>query len=206
MGDHLLNELTERNHTGSTVMFRLRVAVGGIGLFLVTFTLCLAAWATAPTILPGWSAFVVQSGSMQPALDVGDVVVTRPAGVEVLTGTVVVFDIGLGATVHRVVSETQHGLITQGDANPERDSTPVPVDIIQGSGAIRVPWIGLPSLWLGTGHYGKFIAFIAAELIALMAVAIAIPAARSFVSGAPEPWPCATFGVDDELDLLGSAQ
>ena len=197
MGNQLLISDTASDAPATVGAIRTRVTIGGLGLFVVTFTLCLAAWATMPTILPGWSASVVESGSMAPALEKGDVVVTRPSSSGIGTGAVVVFDVGRGSTVHRVVSETPAGLITQGDANPDRDSTPVPREIVNGVGAIRVPWIGLPALWLRSGSFSNVVIFALMQLGAVVAVAWALPAAKSVI-GADQrtQWPHASFDTE----------
>jgi signal peptidase len=77
----------------------------------------------------------VETGSMAPTLSPGDGFVAVPPAIAgaVETGDVVTFRAqeiqGGGLTTHRVVGETEQGLITQGDANPftDQDSDEPPV-------------------------------------------------------------------------------
>ena len=94
-------------------------------------------------------SFVVLSGSMEPELSPGDVVIveeTDPAAVE--TGDVVTFvREGEGAPVtHRVIGvEERNGNVafeTQGDANPEPDSGLVPGENLVGAVVLTIPLIG----------------------------------------------------------------
>jgi signal peptidase I len=105
----------------------------------------------------GWRADVVLSGSMAPGILPGDVVVGRPAdGSEVTPGELIVFEdpAAPGRTVlHRVVRRQEDGaLVTRGDANAADDSTPVLPEAVVASPRLRVPYVGLPSLWLHRGE------------------------------------------------------
>lgn len=51
--------------------------------------------------------------------------------------------------MHRFLGVDKSGrLITRGDANQQDDSLPITAADIAGLPRIRVPWIGLPSLWV----------------------------------------------------------
>ena len=52
-----------------------RFWIGTLALGLTALTLALAAFARVPTALPGWHSVTIESGSMEPAIRVGDVVV-----------------------------------------------------------------------------------------------------------------------------------
>src|SRR5690349_106742 len=108
-----------------------RFAAGLVGLFVVTTVGWMALWAAATTLLYGCAPVVVSSGSMAPALDVGDLVVVEPFhGQRIHTGTVVVFDDQAAgrSTIHRVVKVADDGTFTtRGDANPAADSTPLEI-------------------------------------------------------------------------------
>ncbi|NHN56474.1 hypothetical protein G9U51_11865 [Calidifontibacter sp. DB0510] len=113
----------------------------------------LAVWAAVPAAF-GWQSTTVISGSMTPAIAVGDVVAAKPVrGAEVQPGQVALVDDPdhQGALrLHRMVRFTPGGaLILRGDANRADDSSPVHPSAVHGVGALRVPWAGLPGLWLG---------------------------------------------------------
>ncbi|MGH3265711.1 MAG: signal peptidase I, partial [Trebonia sp.] len=97
---------------------------------VLTVVIGLAAWTFMPRAL-GWQSRVVMTGSMRPRIDPGDVIVAAPvAPDDVHAGQVVLVRDPAQpdrALVHRVVQVRPDGqLITQGDANRDADSTPVP--------------------------------------------------------------------------------
>ncbi|MGW2258113.1 signal peptidase I [Streptomyces sp. NPDC001780] len=114
----------------------------------------LLVWTHVPVVALGWTAGVVQSGSMRPALTPGDVVLYQPPSRDrppAVGHIVLVRDPTrpgrlLTHRVHQV--RPDNALITKGDANPAPDSTPVRPTALQGVARFRVPWIGLPvQLW-----------------------------------------------------------
>lgn len=122
----------------------------------VTLVLALGFWAAAPTVL-GWMPTTVMTASMSPAIEVGDVVVSRPVPRDAVTvGRVVLAtdpDWPGRLRLHRVTEVDAAGdLVTKGDANPSADSSPLHPDSVHGVGVLRVPWVGLPIVWLRTGE------------------------------------------------------
>jgi signal peptidase I len=123
------------------------------------FLLTLVAAAMAP-MLWSWSSFVVTSGSMEPDVSVGDVVVAAPlpADARIPIGRVMVFTnpsqphSGV-PLVHRVVASKGHrSFSTKGDANAANDTMPVPRSMFRAQARILVPYVGLPFIWLRQGH------------------------------------------------------
>ena len=56
--------------------------------------------------------------------------------------------------MHRVIRFDDAGrMITKGDANATADTTPVPMANLVGVPRIRIPYIGLPYLWMQQGRY-----------------------------------------------------
>ena len=106
--------------------------------------------------LLGFRALVVRSGSMAPAIQSGDVVVTRlvrPSAVE--PGDVVTFrdPSRRGDLVtHRVVQVRREGdrlaIVTRGDANTGEERWSIGRDGTVGSAAFRVPGAGHGLAWL----------------------------------------------------------
>jgi signal peptidase len=130
----------------------------------------LVVLALAPRLV-GFSGHVVVSGSMEPRLSPGDVVLTRPVLPQDLEpGQVLLFPDPEGAdrlVLHRLVSFDERGdLVTRGDANQSNDSTPVPASSVVGAAQVRVPLVGLPAYWRLTGQWGHL-----AGLTALLAAA-----------------------------------
>lgn len=116
----------------------------------------LVLWATLPLGL-GWTPRVIVSGSMEPRIGVGDIVVTRPVEhTEIAPSAVIIFadpDQPGRTRTHRVVRRAEDGaIVTRGDANPAPDSTPVAPEAVLGLGVIRVPYVGLPAVWVTDRH------------------------------------------------------
>ncbi|CAM5325754.1 hypothetical protein SSPIM334S_08209 [Streptomyces spiroverticillatus] len=115
----------------------------------------LVFWSLAPVCL-GWHTGAVVSGSMEPAIRRGDVVVSAPLAPELVApGAVLAFTGPQGATVvHRVVGRPSPGTFTtKGDANPTADSAPVAASDVIGLGRLRVPLVGHPVAWAATGQW-----------------------------------------------------
>ena len=126
--------------------------------------------ALAPRLV-GFQGHVVVSGSMEPRLSPGDVVLTRPVLPQDLQpGQVLLFPDPEGAdrlVLHRLVSFDERGdLVTRGDANQSNDSTHVPASTVIGEAQLGVPYVGLPAYWRSTGDWGHL-----AGLTALLAAA-----------------------------------
>ena len=111
-----------------------------VGVMLIWFSLGLFPFA--PT--------VVISGSMRPAMDVGDVVIVAkvPAGV-VRQGDIIQFRTEHVPIMHRVVEISQESpasFITKGDANDQPDSEPVLAANVVGKVIFTIPQIGWASI------------------------------------------------------------
>jgi signal peptidase I len=97
----------------------------------------------------GWEFDAVLSGSMEPALDVGGLVVIRPVDAgQVEVGDVISFKLPDVDTpiCHRVtdIQETDGGRVfrTKGDANEEPDPNPVPAQSVNGKEVFYLPYMG----------------------------------------------------------------
>lgn len=140
----------------------LRFGFGLLATVLVGGVLTLLVWAVIPGVMPGWSTSVVESGSMGPLIEEGDLVVVRPAPVADLdTGTVILFGTADGPTLHRIERVEDAGYVTRGDANGSADTDVVAPDRVDGVGTVLVPFMGRPLRWLAEGRWG---------LLALMVV------------------------------------
>lgn len=131
----------------------LRFLLGLMSLFLMTSYALSTVWLVGCLLL-GWRVTAISSGSMSPALRVGDVVALRDPpsdrDVRLSTGTVIQFPgPTAGHVVHRVVSARPDSYTTRGDANAQPDSTPVPVQRVEGVAVLVLPLIGTPVVWWG---------------------------------------------------------
>ena len=88
----------------------------------------------------GVGASVVLSGSMEPALSVGDLLIfTEEERYEV--GDVVVYQSGRTPVVHRIIALDAETVTTRGDANNTADE-PFGVQLIKGKVVTVVPIVG----------------------------------------------------------------
>jgi signal peptidase I len=149
--------------------------------------LTLAATTIVPLLI-GAASFVVKSGSMEPSISVGDVVVARPyvQPEKVSVGRVYVFDDPSTdrphTLVHRIVERRDDGdYTTAGDANEVTDATPLKTDDIIGRGMILVPFIGLPVAWYQAGQWMKLALWL------LLTMAAFVIASRD-LDGEPPKW------------------
>ena len=88
----------------------------------------------------GVGAAVVLSGSMEPELSVGDLlIIAERDGYSV--GDVVVYQDGRMSVTHRIVSATEEEIVTRGDANVSEDE-PITPDAIKGEVVLAIPFVG----------------------------------------------------------------
>lgn len=154
--------------------------------FLLATIVVLTAWALLPVAF-GWTPVAITSGSMGPHVRVGDVVVVDTHdGRELDPATVITFRDSDRLVTHRIVSIDEAGAYTtKGDANADRDSTPVGDDTVVGSARILVPFIGRPLIWLASGQHTPL-------GLLVLAVVVAVPLARP-----GRPTTSATSPADD---------
>lgn len=139
------------------------------------FLLTLLAVAIVPALW-SWSSLVVRTGSMEPTIAVGDVVVAQPfsASQRVPLGRVVVFPNPAKPgedelLVHRVVENLGGGeFATAGDANSSYDAESVTADDLEAQGRLLVPWVGRPLVWLAEGRPLPILAWSALTLLAFV--------------------------------------
>jgi len=118
-------------------------------LSFVFFSLLLAVLVS---MIIGYRALVVVSGSMSPALNVGDVAVinTRVSPSDVVEGDVIAFYLSRDLIIHRVVRvlNTSSGIkyLTKGDANENPDPFRVSQSALLGKYVFKIPLVGY--LWI----------------------------------------------------------
>lgn len=117
-------------------------------LILVAVILVAIGIILAPRF--GWQIAAVYSGSMEPAITVGSLVVVQPVAPQTIKeGDVITYapptDTSLRVT-HRVIEvvEDEYGLMfrTKGDANEDLDAYGVPAQNVAGRVWLSVPYAG----------------------------------------------------------------
>lgn len=111
--------------------------------------------------------FVILSGSMEPTVSPGDVVIVD-ASAAIAVGDVVTFDDGNSVpTTHRVVGIEDGQYITQGDANQNPDTQRVAPGEVLGRVTLTIPYIGHVILWVNTPL--GYVSLVVAPLVLLVA-------------------------------------
>ena len=127
-----------------TLRRTLVLALDALVLAAIGFLVFLAYGA-----LPnGWyRTVVVAGGSMQPALEPGDIVIVTPAPATLRPGMVVVLQVADRLVTHRIVAVRSDGSpITQGDANSVPDDFSGQDVAVFGEVTFRVPLPGIGGL------------------------------------------------------------
>lgn len=153
--------------------------------------LTLSVIAITPMLL-GYASFVIKSGSMEPLVTVGDVVVARPFAVDekVAVGRVYVFDDPATGPAtgpdhlitHRIVERRDDGTFTSaGDANDVADVTAVTEGDMEARAILLVPYVGLPVAWVQAGQWFELTLWL------LLTIAAFVTATRN-LEGEPPKW------------------
>jgi len=183
---HQLSAVARRGPApaGKSVKRNVLYGAGTISMLMISMASSLSLWIALPWAFLHWSPTLVTTGSMEPLVTPGDVVMVRPvAPAELTPNTVVLFQRTDGERVlHRIVEQLPDGTYrTQGDANDVPDSEVLHLEQIRGAAVLAVPWVGRPSLWLAQDN----IPYLAAAAVVLLAVLALAP--RSF-DPAYDPW------------------
>jgi len=117
------------------------LAVLAVGIGMNVFSLNASRLTGNALPMPfGFGASVVLSGSMEPALSVGDLLIVREQE-SYEAGKIVVYQSGNLPVVHRIVDISEETVITCGDANNVNDE-PFPITAIKGEVIAAIPYIG----------------------------------------------------------------
>lgn len=140
-----------------TTVIGVVLCVVFIPLLLINVTLIVKSY-TNPNQVPdfmGYKPFIVLSGSMEPEIMTGDMVLVRNTDAGNLQkGDVIAFKSGEAVVTHRIIDvTTENGEVryqTQGDANDSPDQTMVrPVDV-EGIYRSRIPGMGNAAMFMQT--------------------------------------------------------
>ena len=117
------------------------VALVSLILGVNVYTLIASRIAGNAVPMPfGVGAAVVLSGSMEPELSVGDLVIVAASN-DYKVKDVIVFQEGRAGITHRIVSISGDEFVTRGDANNTEDS-PISRAQIKGKVVLAIPFVG----------------------------------------------------------------
>ena len=109
-------------------------------------------------------AYVVMSGSMEPTIPTGSIVVVDGRKKERKPGDIITYRRGSVVVTHRIVKKREEGYCTKGDSNEEDDAGIVSEGQIIGNVIMVLPWIGYGIVWLRQRRILFFLTVIAAML------------------------------------------
>ena len=142
--------ITAESSADRTLPARLRRGLAVLGLLVLVALVVPFVVFAVPQVMGADHGFVILSGSMEPAISPGDVVIvdaSAPARVD----DVVTFDDGNEVpTTHRVVDVVDGQYVTKGDANENVDGGGVPAEAVLGRVVLTIPLIGHVILWVNT--------------------------------------------------------
>lgn len=157
----------------------LKTSIALLSQFYLVIVMTFAATAMIPMAFH-WEPTIVMSGSMEPLITTGDVIVAMPVPQDKIKATVQPGHVLLAKNVeqpgtlitHRVIEVLPNGAgyTTKGDANRSQDGTPVSPENIKGVERIRVPYIGIPFQALKIGNPLPAIVFILLTIFAGVSV------------------------------------
>jgi signal peptidase len=117
------------------------------------FLLILVALSIVVAPRFGWRLDTVYSGSMEPAIMTGDLVVTRPVATgDISVGDIITFATSKGLTCHRVASAESDPtrFVTRGDSNDCPDPMEVTPENVRGKVVTHIPMAGYFSQFVKT--------------------------------------------------------
>jgi signal peptidase I len=136
---------------------KLLVKIASIVLAVFIGVICFCNFA------PGFDIYMVRSGSMKPAINTGDVIITGPVNDtppgKLKPGSIVTFQVNKALTTHRVVSMNGDTLVTKGDANEDPDPEPVGMSQVKGVYLFKLPYVGYLTCFIRT-RMGWWLAII----------------------------------------------
>lgn len=183
-------------------------------IFIISIFALLTFVAIAVNVkLPqGYKVLAVQSGSMEPTIPVGSVIITKPSSDftfplpthKFLKGDVIAFSTGKIIVSHRVIEtvkqDGQFFYKTKGDANEEADQDLVAEKNVVGKVKLTIPYIGLivnfakqplgyflmiliPSLYVILSEVWAIVQELRKSKTKIRANGISVPIVLLFVSG-----------------------
>ena len=137
----LMKEKKEKNKY-SALIRRIALAILGILLGLNVYHTNARNLAGKKLPMPfGFGMAVVLSGSMEPILNVNDVIIVRESE-SYSINDIVVYDNGREMIVHRIIEQNGDTLTTKGDVNNISDD-PISAEAVKGKVVFSIPYAGV---------------------------------------------------------------
>ena len=111
--------------------------IGVMALYIVTSNF---------SVFSGYRSYLVQSGSMEPAIMTGDIILIRSQGSYQLNDVITFSNVEGRIVTHRIVEQSKKNNIinfsTKGDANRSQDGDSITQSMIIGKVALVIPKLG----------------------------------------------------------------
>lgn len=157
----------------------LQTSIALLSQFYLVILMTFAAAAVIPMAFH-WEPTIVMSGSMEPRVLTGDIVVAMPIPQDKIKETIQPGHVLLAKNAerpgtlitHRVIKVLPNdaGYITKGDANQSQDDTTLKPENIKGVERIRVPYLGIPFQAIKTGNPLPAVVFTLITIFAQISV------------------------------------
>lgn len=144
-------DTTKPNNTSHRPVGRWVSKIASIVSYIVMGVVVFAALALVILKVTGGGAYIITSGSMEPAYQIGSVVVAVPVEFERLhEGDAISFRHADGIATHRIIEidSSARCVYTKGDANNTPDGDPIAYADIVGVVKLHVPAVGKAVLWV----------------------------------------------------------
>ena len=112
---------------------------------LLRVALCIAAIlsiAFTAAAVRGLRMYIVMSGSMEPVIKTGSLIIMDTMKNKPEPGEIITFDMGGTLVTHRVLRNYNGMYVTKGDNNPSEDQAPISGEQIRGTVVLSVPMAG----------------------------------------------------------------
>lgn len=137
-------------------------------LYLITAILLLVVCISFLPRICGIKPYIVLSGSMEPVIQTGSIAYIdgKIDSYSIHTGDIITYKLSDQTVTHRVVDETLTSVITKGDANEEKDFSPVLRSAILGKYLFSIPYLGYLYSYVSTPYlFPVLVSLLAVELI-----------------------------------------
>lgn len=136
-------------------------------IFIVLLTIGLLSFLAVFSKSKTYQVFIVQSGSMEPAIKTGSLIFTKKSP-EYEVGDIVTkkMEDEEETITHRIIEKLENGnFITKGDANNARDKEEVKKEDIIGKTYLTIPYLGYPVAYAQTSQGFIFLIVIPATIL-----------------------------------------
>ncbi len=167
---------TALTHIFENKIVKTLLSVVELGLLALAVVVAVVSFFPGRNLTGGYRLFTVMSGSMEPAIHTGSLLISKPVS-DPQPGTVIIYEdprsqIPNSFVAHRVLEriETENGLQyqTKGDANNVKDSYAIDASKMIGQQLVAIPYLGYVSAFAKTPKGLLFIAILPAIIIVLL--------------------------------------